>query len=336
MRKRHIRNIVVSLAVGIVCIFVWLRLIDIPEFLRYIREVNIIYIFPSILFYLCSYFFRSQRLRLLLSHKADIPTIKNYAYYLAANFMNYVAAPIRVAEVVKSLFYKRNHNIRLSESLPPIFLDKVFDTFAIFVVLLMLPFMWWQSGRQPLQFSSELYILMILLIFVFLVGILILFAAAKSPARLVTILQKIFFFFPKKYKSKINDSIFLLVDGMDIFRHHKSRFFPCLTYTFMATLTDSIFFFLMFTAFGVPISYIKILFGYTLIFLSYMLPHPPAQIGSNQLIMILIFAGGFGFNETHISAVMTFSHIVTAIVIFITGFISLAFAGFKFRNILEK
>ena len=78
------------------------------------------------------------------------------------------------------------------------------------------------------------------------------------------------------------------------------------------------------------------MFGYTLIYLSYVLPHPPAQIGSNELIMVLIFSVGMGLNKEMVSAVMSFSHLITGILIVISGLISVSFAGFKLLDFLKN
>jgi len=50
-----------------------------------------------------------------------------------------------------------------------------------------------------------------------------------------------------------------------------------------------------------------VLFGYSLINLSYGLPQPPAQLGSNEWMMIVIFSLGFSLTKSAASAVMAFA-----------------------------
>jgi uncharacterized membrane protein YbhN (UPF0104 family) len=92
----------------------------------------------------------------------------------------------------------------------------------------------------------------------------------------------------------------------------------------------------MFLVFGIDITFINVFFGYTLIFLSYAVPHPPAQLGSNELIMILIFSAGFGYGIAEMSSVMLLSHFVTAIVIFITGSLGFVLSGIPMTEIVKK
>jgi len=83
----------------------------------------------------------------------------------------------------------------------------------------------------------------------------------------------------------------------------------------------------MFRAFAQVIPFPIILFGYTLIYLSYILPTPPAQIGSNELIMVLVFSVGLGLNKDMVSAVMAFAHLLTGLLIVIVGLISFSYIG---------
>ena len=328
-RQNTYIKIIIGLLIGLVFILLWLNIIDLNELFKHISSINIYYLFPAITFYLLSYFLRSLRLRKLILcgsnicdlPKNNIPIFKNFAYILAGNFINYII-PIRAGEVAKSIFYKKNHAIRYSDSLPSIFVDKLLDTFVIFVVLLLIPF-------TSIVFTHALSILVGLLILFFLIGAGILIISSFSGSFVVKFLQMLFFFLPKKFRDKINNFIELFVKGLAIFKQNKALFIPCILLTFLATFSDSLFFFMMFAAFDVAISFTQILFGYTLIFLSYVLPHPPAQIGSNELLMILIFTVGFGYGENIISAIMSLSHLLTAVVIFITGSLSLAYAGYK-------
>jgi uncharacterized membrane protein YbhN (UPF0104 family) len=92
---------------------------------------------------------------------------------------------------------------------------------------------------------------------------------------------------------------------------------------------------MVFKAFGAEISYLKILFGYTLMNLTYILPTPPAQIGSNQFMWVLIFGFALGINENLTAAAVTFSHLLTSIWIFGIGAISLLALKIKFTEIVS-
>ena len=112
----------------------------------------------------------------------------------------------------------------------------------------------------------------------------------------------------------------------------------CLVYllTLLAVLSEAIYIYAVFRAFGAEVSYLKILFGYTLMNLTYILPTPPAQIGSNQFMWVLIFSFALGVNENLTSAAVTFSHLLTSIWIFLTGGISLIALKINLNQLLQS
>jgi len=60
--------------------------------------------------------------------------------------------------------------------------------------------------------------------------------------------------------------------------------------TILAVLSEGFFVYMIFKSLGLQdIGFIKIIFGYTLMNLTYILPTPPAQIGSNEFMWVVIF-----------------------------------------------
>jgi len=90
---------------------------------------------------------------------------------------------------------------------------------------------------------------------------------------------------------------------------------------------DGTYFYLLFRAFGILYPFAITLFGYTLINLSYAIPQPPAQLGSNEWMMIIIFSIGFGLTKSTASAIMAFGHILTAGLMSLWGIIAFAVLG---------
>jgi uncharacterized protein (TIRG00374 family) len=245
--------------------------------------------------------------------------MKNYLYVLSANFLNYFI-PLRAGEIGKIYFYKKNHNINWDKTIPIIFVDKVCDTFSLVLVLIMIPI-------TGIVLSYRLKILLYMLIAVFLLCFSILILASISQKKVSIIFEKIIFFIPSKLKEKILVYISNFTNGIAVLLNKKEIILPTLFYTIIACINESFFFYLMFKTFSVNIEFAKVFFGNTLLFLSYILPHPPAQIGSNEVIMFLIFSVGFGLEENIAGAVMAYSHILTGIIIVITGLFSLFYSG---------
>jgi uncharacterized protein (TIRG00374 family) len=244
---------------------------------------------------------------------------------LAGNFINYII-PIRAGEIAKAYFYKQNHNINWSSSLPSIFIDKVFDTFVIVFLLMLLPF-------TGISLAPVLKNIMGLVLFVLLACVAFLIVATIKEQLVTNILKKVLFFLPSKIKEKVLIFFHNCVEGIVICQHKKRVIPPCFVYTVLATVLEGLYFFMIFKAFGIELGFLNVLFGYTLIFLSYVLPQPPAQIGTNELMMHYVFALGFGLAPDKMASVMALSHVFTAIIISTTGSISIVHSGFRLMDI---
>src|SRR5437868_5733521 len=78
--------------------------------------------------------------------------------------------------------------------------------------------------------------------------------------------------------------------------------------TAVAVGLDALFCWLAFRAVGTDLAFPVVLYGYTFHNLTYILPTPPGQIGSNELVGLLVFCGLFGINRSAVAAMFLFSH----------------------------
>lgn len=327
MKKSHL-NIILGCILGAIFVTIWLHFIDKKLVIHYIKEVNLWYVLLGSIIYLLSYFVRSLRWRALLSPLHRFKIRQTYFYWMSGSFINYLI-PIRAGELAKSYFIKRNHQIPITKTFPSVFIDKLFDTIAIFVVLILMPIL-------HVKISNALWILISLIIIAFLTGVVILFVAAIAKDKTVKILHKCFFFVPYKYEKKLYEYLEIFVEGIGLFKNHMNLIPEVVFLTVVAVVLDSLYFMFIFFAFGQSVYFLQILFGYTLINLSYALPHPPAQIGSNELVMVLVFSFGLNFNANMVSAIMAFAHVLTALLQGSIGLIAFSYSGIKTFDLLKN
>ncbi len=319
MPRKRLISIVLGAILGIVLLLLWLRFVDVGLLLLRLREVRLNYVLTAALVYLGAYFLRSWRWNLLMAQQQRLPVFRTWLYSMGGNWVNYMI-PIRLGEVVKAWFVKRNHGLPMLKVLPTIFIDKSFDTLAIFFVILLLPFL-------RIRLSTGFLVLLVLLLLVFLFSLGVILFSAKRKHSVVKALQVFFAWLPGKVKRKLDGYIEMFVQGLNLFEHHWSRLTGALVLTAAGVLLDGLYFFLLFEAFGVVYPFALVLFGYTLINLSYALPQPPAQLGSNEWMMIIIFSLGFGLTREDASAIMAFAHLLTAILMSATGSFAIALSG---------
>lgn len=321
MSRKRLLYLSLSLAIGLILILLWLRYTDLPDLLERMRSVNSRLVLWAALIYLSAYFIRSCRWNILLARQARISLARTWLYSMGGNWVNYLI-PVRLGEVAKAWFVKRNHGIPMLSVLPSIFIDKTFDTLGIGFVLVMIPLL-------GMQISTGLTVLLVLLALVFAVSLAVIVLSARRKHNVVQLLQLLFAWLPESLKARINSYIEIFVQGLNIFEHHWTQLLYAVILTATGILLDGLYFHLLFRAFGIDYTFVRVLFGYTLINLSYALPQPPAQLGSNEWMMIIIFSVGFALTRQDASAIMAFAHLLTAILIGSLGLLAIFLSGRK-------
>ena len=129
----------------------------------------------------------------------------------------------------------------------------------------------------------------------------------------------------------------MFVEGTALFKNQQRILVEVVFLTFIGIVLDGLYFYLMFKAFGFSsLNIALIFFGYTLLNLSYILPQPPGQIGSNELLMTLIFVSGMGMNYADAGSLMAVAHLLTGIIVTGLGVLSLSMIGVKMLDLIKR
>lgn len=338
MTRKNIISLSIGLIAGIALIATWLYYNPLSEILAHYSNLNYSWMLLASLVYVGAYFLRSWRWNLLLPTSGDSvndsgvtisyhkPSLwQTWMYSLAGNLINYLI-PIRAGDLARAWFLKRKHQLPIFSAIPIVFIDKAFDTLGIIFVIILLPF-------TAVQVSSPMLILLGLLCLVFVLTLGILLFAAWHKEMAIKLLQGGFHWLPGLAKEKLFRLIELFIKGLNLFDHHPLRLLSATLLTALGVLMDGTYFFFLFKALAIPIAFPLALFGYTLINLSYALPQPPAQLGSNEWMMIIIFSVGFGLTKSSASAIMSFAHILATILMLALGSLAISLSG---KEILSK
>lgn len=329
MNRRNILSLSLGSIAGIALIAAWLHYNPIHEIKEHFFSVNYKWVLLSSLVYLTAYFIRACRWKILLPEpesvikhatKTSTPSLaKVWMYAMAGNLINYLI-PMRAGDVARAWFLKRNNNVPILKGLPSVFIDKAFDTLGILFILIILPFM-------TIEISKAMLTLLLMLLIVFLLTLGMLIFAAWRRDWVIGTLKAVVFWLPKGIRLRTHHAIEVFVTELNTFDHHPIKLIATTLLTALGVLLDGLYFFLLFKAFAIPFPFDLALFGYTLINLSYALPQPPAQLGSNEWMMIIVFSVGFGLTKSSAAAIMAFAHILTFLLMFIIGSIAIAVSG---------
>lgn len=313
---------------GIIFIIAWLKIVNWQEFIAYFHNFDLKFILLFSAFYVLAYFLRSLRWRIILSPIYPMQIRESFFLFMSGMLVNYLI-PVRAGELVKSIILKKKHRIPISASLPSVFIDKITDLFPILLIMVLIPLI-------TVELNTTLHLVIVLLFLIFLAFIAFLFFAVNHRSKAILILHFVLKLIPQRFRNKFDGFFENFVDGMAIMKGRYFDYFLIYLITLLAVFSEAIYIFAVFRAFGAKVSYPQILFGYTLMNLTYILPTPPAQIGSNQFMWVLIFGFGLQVDKNLTSAAVTFSHLLTTIWIFALGAISLLALNLSPKELVSR
>lgn len=292
---------------GAVLLVVALRGVDGDRVRALVAGVKPGWVALALCVYLSAYAVRSLRWRLILNPVARVRVSESFFMLMAGYFLNYLI-PVRAGEVAKALFLKRLRGVPVAVGLPTIFVDKLFELLSIVLVLVLVPVL-------SVSLRGTVASLVFSVLAVFALALALLGFAVANPKGTARGLAAATSWLPDRVHTRLSGWLGMLVEGLGVARANARVLGALVGLTAAAVLLDATYFSLMFRAFSIDIVFAKVLFGYTLLSVSYILPTPPAQIGHNEFLMVVIFSEGFGLGRDEVTALMLLAHTLTGILI---------------------
>lgn len=340
VKQRGILNIVNTplfritggLVVGIALLIVGLYFVNLPATLHIIysrlttTRGQLMALLASISFVM-AFSFRALRWRLFLNPVKRISHVKVIELFLVGVFLNFLL-PLRIGELAKSFILKRTENVPISQSLPTITMDKAMDLLPACFIIIMLPFMglhidikfWLVLGLAGAGLCAFL-------------GFLALAAWKYNLA--IILLRKLTELLPAKFGSKIEAFAINFIDALLLSAKNPKVFLPALLLTAIGVAFDGLYNMFGFWTIGYTIPLAHAIFGYMLFNLFYILPNPPGQVGSNEVVALLIFTGLLRIPSQSVIAMAIFFHPWSGLLMCFMGMVCLALLGVKLSNVLH-
>jgi uncharacterized membrane protein YbhN (UPF0104 family) len=169
-----------------------------------------------------------------------------------------------------------------------------------------------------------------------LVGLIffVLLAAWKRDTA-IGLLQKMTGLLPGAIGSKVEGFATGFVDSLLMGASQPRIFIPAMLLTCVAVIFDGLFAMLAFWTIGYPIPFGTAIFGYTVYNMFYILPTPPGQVGSNEAIGLLVFAGLLHLPADKVTAMFVFSHPWAALLMCVTGMACLSALGLTLSSAMK-
>jgi uncharacterized protein (TIRG00374 family) len=313
-----------GLCIGAILIVTFLRLVNVSAVYDHLAHLRIA---PAVLCgmaFLAAYLVRAMRWRCLLRPCA-VGIGRAAAIYQVATFLNWML-PVRGGELAKSLLLRRLNGIPVSQSLATVSVDKAMDLLPALGLLALLPFV-------RLNLTRPLWLLLVFALTVVAVGALFLALAAWRRERALTLLTRPLAALRRTdVRERVEPFIVRFLDTLVALVRRPRLMVAAVAYTVLAVSLDALFCLLAFRAVGVAVPLPVVLYGYTLFNLAFLLPTPPGQVGSNELVGLMIFSGVFGLGRSGVGAMFLFSHPWTAMLMTISGLLCSSAMGLSLRT----
>ncbi len=325
-------KLIIGLLIGLGLLFLVSRFVNIPTTIHVLQQNlatprALILIFLSGAAFLQAFSIRGVRWKLFLNPVGKVSTFKTVKLYLVGIFLNFLL-PIRVGEVAKPLMLKRIAGIPISQSLPTVVMDKALDLVPALSIMAIVPFL-------GLQMDIKLWLVLglaggLLIGLIFFVAL-----AAWKRTSAIGLLYKVKGVFPKSIGSKIEGFAIDFINALLLGLSRPKIFMAAVLLTGVAVLFDALFAMLVFWAIGFPIPFGTAIFGYTVYNMFYILPNPPAQVGSNEAVGLLVFTGLLHLPADKVAAMFVFSHVWLALIMSTTGMACLTALGLTISSVMK-
>ena len=317
---------IAGLAVGAVLIVAFQRLANIGAIYQRLTHFSPGLAVACGAVYLSAYVVRGMRWRCLL-RPDQVSIARAAAIYQVGIFLNWLL-PVRGGEVAMSLLLRRSNGIPANRSLAAVTMDKAMDLVPSVALFAVMPFL-------GLHLSGALWLLLAGALAVTGFGAAVLAYAAWRMDRAVALLA-----WPvKAVAPRRGDAVASFIAGfvdtlLGLIRRPR-QLLVAGGYTAVALLLDALFCLLAFRAVGVAVAFPVALYGYMLFNLSFILPSPPGQVGSNEVVGLLVFSGMFGVTRPGVGAMFLFSHPYTSLLMTCSGLACLSAMGLTLRGTLR-
>ncbi|MHB8597630.1 MAG: lysylphosphatidylglycerol synthase transmembrane domain-containing protein [Ktedonobacteraceae bacterium] len=323
-----------GLLIGIAMLFLISRFIDIPTTVTVLRQhlttpQGATYALLAAASFIAAFSIRGARWRLFLSRICTISVFRSIQIFWVAVFLNFLL-PVQGGELGKCLILKRIKRVPISQSLPTVAMDKSLDLMPALFIIAIVPFI------PSIHMSAPLWIIL-LLVSSILIGIIVTVALMAwnraTTTKLIHIMLKIL---PKGIGAKIEGFSLGFVDSLLAGASNPKTFIPAILLTCLAITCDGLFAWFAFMTVGVTsMNFGTAIFGYTTYNMFCILPTPPGQIGSNELVGVLVFSGLLGFPRTSVLAMYVFSHPLAALIMTTMCLLCLSGLGISIKSAMK-
>jgi len=307
--------------IGILVFVLWIYYIDPHEVWEIIKTTHLAYLGVGFVFFFVSYLFKMVRWQLVLRPIQVVPFIQISKYYWSCEFINNFM-PLRLGELSKGAFLKKDYGLEFAQSLSTIAADRIYGIFVRLLVLCSIPLLaidLYPFLKGYLIYATSL-ITCVLLLFILLL---------LKDIKTLKLLRKFLFFLPHLWVDKISHFIETSIAAVRQVHTRKRDILLFLGISILALVAQSLRTYFFFRAVGLEVPLLIFLVTTTLSDFLVILPSPPASLGTTEWYANIIYTFGLGISKNGVAGIALLTHAIILLILALLGVWSLTSLGYS-------
>lgn len=305
--------------IGIFAFILWFYYIDPRETWQGIKKVDLSYLSLGYAFFFISHFLKILRWGLILEKIRKVPLFIVSKYYWASIFIN-TFMPLRVGELSKSLFLKKDYNIDISASMSSIVVDRFYGFVVRLVVICFIPFLTIDLYTYLRQYL--IYVAVLSVIILVLLGI-----SFKKHNLFLKIIDNTFFFLPHSWKQHVLSFIEKSIITIRKIHFKKKDVFLFMLLSLLGLIAQAYVAYYFFRAVNINLPIGIFIISTTIMDFLVILPSPPAGIGTTEWYTNIVYTLGLGIPKNPVASITLVAHGISLCIYGFLGCISLTAIG---------
>lgn len=318
-------NIIIGTIISAVCIYFAVKGINLTDLSKGFQSANYLFVIPVVLVVLLGHFLRSYRWGIIVESLVKYDQLTLFIIS-SIGFMAVGILPARLGEFARPYLVKQKSGIRMSSSMATIIVERVFDVFAILVVMfavvltISLPSIIFKMGISALTLAF----------FVFL-GLI--FLAVKKEFSM-NIIDFISSKLPDRMGKRLKRLAHSFIEGLQILPDVKKTLYVAVL-SLIVWLTISMSAYILFISFGFTLTIINAFAITVIVAMGVMLPAAPGFVGTYHYACVLGLTF-FGVSKPAALSYAIVLHFLQMAPILALGLIFLPFQKISLPKFIQK
>lgn len=277
---------------------------------------------------------RAVRWTYVVRSHQPLPWNQGYHVIMISNMANFFF-PVRLGEILKLVLIKKTCGVAYSSSTAASIIEKLTFFLIIIVFLGLVPFAgYWFPGWTSRFVPIVLALITIVIVFLFL--------GETGVERIKAILERLMLAWgvrESRVQFVLNNQLVLYVANTVRQCHFSAypgkRFFWIAASGFVVIGLDGLSNFFLLQAFGLDLTYPQAVIAACFFSMLFLLPSPPAQVGTAEIYPVLIYAGGLKLAAPVVASAALVWHMATMAILAVLGTVSLYAMGLRLGSLIR-